>query len=130
MPRYIKKDDTKPFIKATLCSVTDDPLQSAPVNLTGCTIKFIMRKIKTSTPKVQRDLSGDELVDLANGQVQVMWQANETNEVGDYYVEFQVTDTDAYITTYWDTRTARQIDRGEKPEHMMISVIDDMGPVT
>jgi len=87
----IKQNDTSPSLQATLKDASLNP-----VNLTGATIKFHMKGIDGSL-KVNAAMT---LVDAANGTVRYDWQTADTDTVGSYYAEFEVTYTDGTVETF------------------------------
>lgn len=123
MRKYMRQNDTIP-LPMIVYDATDDPVQASAVNLTGATIKFIMRDTG-GTVVVEQTLGGTELVDVANGSIRYEWVAADTDTVGDFHVEIQVTDSDTFITTYWDLRTAQEIADGEPPKPFIITIVDD-----
>tara|TARA_R110000782_G_scaffold1000_1_gene3559 strand:+ start:338 stop:658 length:321 start_codon:yes stop_codon:yes gene_type:complete len=87
----IKQNDTSPSLKANL---TDSDL--TPITLTGATVKFHMKSI-TGVVKVDSSMI---IIDAANGVIQYNWSSGNTDTVGTYYVEFQVTYSDGSIETF------------------------------
>lgn len=88
----IKQNDTLPVIQ----SVLEDA--SGPIDLTSCTIKFLMRNMDgTGTP-----LSAVATIDAdpTTGIVSYQWRAADTVIAGEYRGEFEVTDTDSNKLTY------------------------------
>lgn len=77
----IKRGDNFPYLNATL---TD---QNGPINLTNAvSVKFIM-KMTTGTA-----VTGTAtIVSAAAGTVQYQWGASDTNLVGEYNAEFEIT---------------------------------------
>lgn len=128
MIKYIRQNDTKPFVRAVLATVSGDPATRTVVDLSSATVKFIMREVGSTTAKVDATLAGGEIVDATNGEVQYEWDGTEgdTDTCGDYLVEFQVTDSESYVMTFWDMRTASQIDNGEVPEPLIVRIVDDL----
>ena len=87
----IKQNDTSPALQATL---KDAAL--VPIDLTGATVMFHMKSVD-GTIKV------DEAMTITNnegGVVQYNWQAGDTDTVGTYYVEFEVTYADLAVETF------------------------------
>jgi hypothetical protein len=85
----LKKNDTKVNIKATLSN------ESGPVNLTGCTVRFLMSKrkfIKTDREAIIKD--------AINGSVWFVFEQEDTSEVGTFQAEFEVTFPDNRIETF------------------------------
>ena len=87
----IKQNDTSPSIQATL----KDSAQS-PVDLTDATVMFHMKSVD-GTVKVDRQMT---ITNASGGVVQYDWQAGDTDTVGTYYVEFEVTYADASVETF------------------------------
>lgn len=124
-PKYIKQGDRKPYVRATLQTV--DGNTATPYPLAGTTVRFIMRKSGTSVAAINSILTGNELVDEANGRVQYQWKAGDTEILGDYLVEFEVfSPTSGEKLTFWDLRTPHQIKAGKHPEPLIISIITDL----
>lgn len=87
----IKQNDTSPSLQATL----KDAAQS-PVVLSGATVMFHMKSVD-GTVKVDQPMT---ITDADGGVVRYDWQAVDTDTVGTYYVEFEVTYADASIETF------------------------------
>lgn len=87
----IKQNDTSPSLQATL----KDASQTA-VNLTGATVMFHMKSVD-GTVKVDEEMT---ITDAEGGVVQYDWQAGDTDTVGTYYVEFEVTYSDLAVETF------------------------------
>ena len=90
----IKQNDTSPSLQATL----KDALL-VPVNITGATVKFHMKSLD-GVVKVDETMT---ITDAEGGVVQYDWQTGDTDTVGTYYVEFEVTYADASIETFPNT---------------------------
>jgi uncharacterized protein YfaS (alpha-2-macroglobulin family) len=87
----IKQNDTSPSLQATL---KDSAL--APINLAGATVKLHMKSLD-GTIKVDTSMT---IVEELNGIIKYDWQTGDTDTVGTYNVEFQVTYSDASIETF------------------------------
>lgn len=87
----IKQNDTSPALQATL---KDAAL--APIDLTGATVKFHMKSLDGNI-KVDTAMT---ITNNEGGVVQYNWQAGDTDTVGTYYVEFEVTYADASVETF------------------------------
>jgi hypothetical protein len=87
----IKQNDTSPSLQATL---KDAALN--PIDLTSATVRFHMKSVD-GTLKVDEVMT---IVDDSGGVVQYDWQSGDTDTVGTYYVEFEVTYADASIETF------------------------------
>jgi len=87
----IKQNDTSPSLQATL----KDAALTA-INLTGATVRFHMKSVD-GTVKVDEVMT---IVSEDNGIVQYDWVSGDTDTVGTYYVEFEVTYADASVETF------------------------------
>lgn len=87
----IKQNDTSPSLQATL---KDASLTA--INLAGASVQFHMKAVD-GTLKVDAAMT---VVDAANGVVQYNWQAGDTDTVGAYYAEFEVTYADTTVETF------------------------------
>jgi|TARA_R110000851_G_scaffold310830_2_gene470821 hypothetical protein len=87
----IKQNDTSPSLQATLKDA-----QLVPVILTSATVKLHMKSLD-GVIKVNETMT---ITDGNGGVVQYDWQAGDTDTVGSYYVEFQVTFADASVETF------------------------------
>lgn len=87
----IKQNDTSPSLQATL----KDSAQN-PVDLTGAVVMFHMKSVDGAV-KVDRQMT---ITNASGGVVQYDWQTGDTDTVGTYYVEFEVTYADASIETF------------------------------
>ena len=87
----IKQNDTSPALQATL---KDTSLTA--VDLTGATVRLHMNSIE-GTSKIDAAMA---VTNALGGVVQYDWQAGDTDTVGTYYVEFQVTFPDSSVETF------------------------------
>jgi hypothetical protein len=87
----IKQNDTSPSLQATL---KDAAL--TPINLTGANVRLHMKSVD-GTLKIDQPMS---VVTPTQGIIQYDWQAGDTDTVGTYYVEFEVTYSDASVETF------------------------------
>ena len=87
----IKQNDTSPSLQATL---RDSALN--PIDLTGASVRFHMKSVD-GTLKVDAAMA---VTNAEAGVVQYNWQNGNTDTVGTYYVEFQVTYSDSAIETF------------------------------
>jgi hypothetical protein len=92
MKFYIKKNDTSPAILATLKDADD-----IPVNLNGASVRFHLRTISSRTVKVDEAAA---VVASEDGLVRYDWQAQDTDVIGSYQAEFEVTYSDASVETF------------------------------
>jgi len=87
----IKQNDTSPSLQATLKDASLNP-----IDLTGATVMFHMKSVD-GTVKVDRQMT---ITNEAGGVVQYDWQSGDTDTVGTYYVEFEVTYADSSVETF------------------------------
>jgi len=106
MTVYMKQHDTLPVITAQLV----DADGSIP-DLTGATVKFIMRLASGGAAKVDTSAT---IVTAATGDVKYSWIAADTDKVGDYEGEFEVTFNGGAIQTYPNSR------------YFSIKIVDDI----
>ena len=90
----IKQNDTSPSLQATLKDA-----QLVPVDITAAAVKFHMKSLD-GVVKINETMTS---TDAENGVVQYDWQVGDTDTVGAYYVEFEVTYADASIETFPNT---------------------------
>ncbi len=91
MAFIIKQNDTSPSLEATLSDAN-----LVPVDITAATVMLHMKA-------VGGDVVLDEqmtITDADGGVVQYDWQTGDTDTVGTYYVEFEVTYADGSIETF------------------------------
>lgn len=77
--------DTAPDIKAVLHR-EDEP--TVPLDLTGCTVRFQMRKKDDKRYTVNASAT---IVAPASGQVKYSWGASDLQHAGEYIVQWEVT---------------------------------------
>jgi hypothetical protein len=87
----IKQNDTSPSLQVTL---KDSSL--AVIDLTGATVRFHMKSVD-GTLKIDSPMT---VTNVSGGVCQYNWQAGDTDTVGTYYVEFEVTYADASVETF------------------------------
>jgi len=93
---FIKRNDTSPAIQAVLKDGSDNV-----VNLTGTTVNFHMRKIGATTAKVD----GSAIIsDATGGTVYYNWSTGDTDTLGSYEAEFEVTYIGGEIETFPNNR--------------------------
>jgi hypothetical protein len=106
----IKKGDLLPIITATLKDANNDP-----VDLTGTSVKFIMRLVGATTPKVNAAGVVDSNQVTNKGKVSYPWIAADTNAGGVYEAEWQVTFSGAKPETF------------PNDGYLVIKVMDELG---
>ena len=92
MTFYIKQNDTGPAMLATLQDANGNA-----INLTGASVRFHMRSVGGGNPVVD---AAATVVTAASGIVRYNWVAADTDTVGTYRAEFEVTYADASIETF------------------------------
>jgi len=92
---YIKQNDTSPAIQRQCLDYADNP-----VNVTGASVRFLMRPVGDSTVKVT---GVGSVVDGATGLVKYQWSTGDTDTTGDFEAEFEVTYTDGTVETFPNT---------------------------
>lgn len=93
MTFYIKQNDTSPSIRATLKDG-----DGSVINLTDCTVRFHMRSIGGTSTKI--DASASIVSPSASGVVQYDWVPADTDTVGSYQAELEVTYGDLSVETF------------------------------
>jgi len=92
MSFFIKQNDTVPSLRATLKNGSGNA-----VDLTNATVRFHMRSLAGTSAKVDASAA---IVNANIGLVQYNWGASDTNTIGSYQGEFEVTYPDATIETF------------------------------
>ena len=87
----IKQNDTSPSLQAILKDAS-----GTAISLTGASVRFHMKALD-GTVKVDAAMT---VTDNLNGVVQYDWQIGDTDTVGSYSVEFEVTYSDSTIETF------------------------------
>ena len=92
MAFYIKQNDTQPAFQAIL-----EDGGGVPINLDGATVRFHMRSIGTKVVKVDESAS---VISAVGGIVRYTWAAGDTDTIGSFQAEFEVTYPDDSIETF------------------------------
>ena len=92
MTFYIKQNDTGPAMLATLQDANGNA-----INLVGASVRFHMRSVSGGNPVVD---AAATVVTALSGIVRYNWVAADTDTVGTYQAEFEVTYADASIETF------------------------------
>jgi hypothetical protein len=91
---WIKQGDTAPSIAYQL-----EDGDGTPVDITGAAVKFIMYAPGASSPKVN---TAATITTAATGMVAYTFNASDTDAIGDYLGEFQVTFAGGAVETWPD----------------------------
>ena len=86
-----KRGDFRAAIKASLKDTSGQP-----VNLTNCTVKFVMADLRGGV-KINRNAI---IQDAVNGIVWFIFEANEVDEAGIFRGEFEATYADGRVETF------------------------------
>ena len=92
MAFYLKQNDTAPSIRATLENGNGDP-----IDLINATVRFHMRALGSTTTKVD---AAATVVSASLVIVQYNWVAADSNTIGTYTAEFEVTYPDTTVETF------------------------------
>ena len=96
--KQMKQGDTAPAITATLLDSSGDA-----VDLTDAAIRFLLRDAFTRIEYLSEDASNDQSGDGSDGskgKVSYAWQAGDTDVVGVYRGEFEVTYYDQTVESF------------------------------
>lgn len=89
---HLKKGDRLPALKVQFLDA-----DGLPINLTGKTVRFSMRLVGSSTPKIN---NAPATVDNAtSGMASYAWQATDVDTPGMYQGEFDVVEADGKVQT-------------------------------
>jgi Rib/alpha/Esp surface antigen-like repeat protein len=91
-PFALKQNDTSPAVRVELFDSV-----GKRVDLTGCTVRFLMRVKKAEVHKVAGAV---EFEDVKNGIVIYRWAPADTDTVGDFQAEVEVTYPDNTVETF------------------------------
>jgi hypothetical protein len=92
MAFFIKQNDTSPNLDATLKDASDNA-----IDLAGASLRFHMRKIGATSAKVD---AAATIIDEDTGQVRYTWSAGDTDTIGSFEAEFEVTYGDGSVETF------------------------------
>lgn len=88
---WIRRNDRRPSIESTISYNN-----GAPVDLTGSTVKFVMRPQGSAAPKVN---AAAVIVNAVAGLVRYDWALGDTNTSGLFLAEWHVTYADTTTLT-------------------------------
>ena len=106
MAFFIKQNDTGPVITASLKDA-----DNAAINLTGATVRFHMRAVGSTSAKVDQAAI---VTDETGGSVKYEWQSGDTDTVGQFQAEFEVTYASNRVETFPNN------------SYVMVQVVDDI----
>lgn len=87
---HIKQGDTAPALQATLRYA-----DGTAINLTGATVRFLMRPHDDATVAVN---GAATVITAADGLVEYRWAAGDTDDVGIYQAEFEIAQGSTIVT--------------------------------
>ena len=116
----IKADDTLPWLTATIYYAGT----TTPVDLSGAAATFSMRPLDSDTPKINKE-DAEILAPATNGQVQYRWQVGDTDTVGKFEAEFEITFPTLTTAAPGDGPTT-QILTAPDNSYLIIEVIEDV----
>ena len=93
----IVQNDTKPYLEFEVTQ------EGTPVDLTGCTVKFYMKNADTGAVKING--SACSITDATKGKCRYVWAAGDTDTIGTYLGEVEVTFPDSKIQTGYKQMT-------------------------
>lgn len=96
MTFYIKQNDTSPSMLAELKDGSN-----AAIDLTGATVRFHMRRIGSDTIVTDQPAL---IITASSGLVRYNWSASDTENIGSYQAEFEVTFVNSSIETFPNNR--------------------------
>lgn len=88
----LKQGDTSPSLAITLMDAAGNP-----VDLTGASVRFHMKPIDSPTVKIDATAT---VTDAANGKVRYDWQTGDSDTLGFFQGEFEVTFSDGTVGSF------------------------------
>lgn len=82
----LKKKDLQPYYYAQVKDAGGNA-----VDLTGASIVCTLKDVEAGTLKIDRKSTGINVSDAAGGQFEYRWQSGDTDVVGKYFIEFEIT---------------------------------------
>lgn len=107
---FIKRRDQLPEIVAILKDATN-----AVINLSGCTVRFIMVSKLDGSTAVDAPAT---VVDAVNGKVKYAWIVGDTDESGSFNAEWEVTFGSGLAETFPNS------------SNLQVKITDDLGGVS
>jgi hypothetical protein len=115
LKHFIKKGDTAPPIRRQIIQAST----GLPYDLTGATAKFIMNEEDKTTPIINAAavIESPE----GNGFIRYDWQAGDTDKVGNFPAEFQITLSGGGVLTF----PAGEFSPGRS--YIYVKITEDLG---
>lgn len=88
----IKQNDTSPSIEATLTNIN-----GTAINITNASVRFHMKNMTNNNLVIDQAAT---IINGVGGIVRYNWQASDTQKIGIYSCEFEVTFLDNSIETF------------------------------
>lgn len=102
----IKQNDTSPALQ---CTLQDD--QGIAIDISGSSARFHLVNYETGVVKID---SAGSIVSAVDGQVKYEWITGDTDTVGIYQAEWEVTYSDGSIETFPNN------------QNIIINIFDDL----
>ena len=83
---YLTQFDLQPYYPVQVLSSDNNAY-----NLNGVTIVCTMKTKKGNTVKINRQSTGINISDAANGKFEYRWRNVDVDTTGEYYIEFEIT---------------------------------------
>lgn len=96
MAFFIKQNDTSPALQVTLKDAN-----GSAIDLSASTVRFHMREIGATTAKVDASAT---VADADNGIVYYSWSAADTDTMGSFEAEFEVTFAGGEVESFPNNR--------------------------
>ena len=96
MAFFIKQNDTSPALQVTLKDAN-----GSAIDLSASTVRFHMREIGATTAKVDASAT---VSDADNGVVYYAWSAADTDTMGSFEAEFEVTFAGGEVESFPNNR--------------------------
>lgn len=96
MAFFIKQNDTSPALQATLKDAS-----GTAIDLSGSTVRFHMRQVGATSAKVD---AAATVSDADGGVIYYQWSASDTDTIGSFEAEFEVTFSGGEIESFPNNR--------------------------
>lgn len=113
MAFYLKQNDRRPLFVVALKDDFGEATEAA-VNLTTASTAVFNMRLTDPPATVKINRGGCAITDATNGEVTYTWGTADTNTVGSYEAEVEVTWSDGKVetfpnNTYWDVEIVDDI---------------------